>query len=64
MKCPDCDTRMIPGQIMACRTGDARQYTCQSCGAKHWQQTSLPDCDSFRDRPLREINQRLAAVSV
>ena len=64
MKCPDCDVAMIAGQVMTCLTGDARQYICGECGAKHWQQTSLAPARGFNDRPLREINQRLATACV
>jgi hypothetical protein len=69
---------MIAGQVMTCLTGDARQYICGECGAKHWQQTSLAPARGFKhwqqtslapargfnDRPLREINQRLATACV
>ena len=65
MNCPNCDVPMIAGAVMQCATGDARQFICRKCSGKFWQQTSLaPHRENFGSRPLREIQQRLAAVAV
>ncbi len=59
MKCPDCDLPMLVGLILECRTGNARQFVCGKCGAKHWQQITTAVNVNFH--PLRETNARAAA---
>ena len=65
MNCPNCDVPMIPGQVMKCATGDARQFICRKCCGKFWQQTTVaPSRENFGSRPLRDIHQKLVAELV
>ena len=62
MNCPACQVPMIPGLKLECKTGNAQQFVCRQCGAKHWKQ--LSDTVGMTFRPLREINRHVAALSV